>query len=140
MKNYIDATQELGKQFYMDYHDKGKIVMLNVLKFKTIADYSGIEHLKPAQEITGEEAYHLYMKETMPFIEAAGSKVLYYGKSNHFLIGPESEQWHAVLLVEHQSVAEFMKFAQNEAYLKIAGHRAAALEDSRLLPSIEAEI
>lgn len=30
-----------------------------------------------------------------------------------------------------------MEFAQNEDYLKYAGHRTAALEDSRLLPTSE---
>lgn len=40
-------------------------------------------------------------------------------------------------LVEHESVLKFMEFAQNEDYLKKAGHRTAASEDSRLLPTIE---
>jgi len=39
-----------------------------------------------------------------------------------------------VLLVEHPSVEKFLEFAKNENYLKTAGHRTAALEDSRLLP------
>ncbi len=32
-----------------------------------------------------------------------------------------------------------MAFAQNKDYLKTIGHRTAALEDSRLLPSTEIE-
>ena len=137
MKNYLAATPESGKQFYQDFHGKGKIVMLNLLKFKSTADYTNLEALKPEQEITGEEAYQLYMDYTLPELEKAGSRVLFYGKSGHFLIGPEVKQWDAVLLVEHQSVMKFMAFAQNEDYLKTAGHRTAALEDSRLLPITE---
>ena len=75
----------------------------------------------------------------MPFLNAAGSKVIYYGESRDFIIGPEDEKWDRVLLVEHESVAKFMEFANNKAYLKIAGHRTAALSDSRLLPSIKTE-
>ncbi|MBO6516758.1 MAG: DUF1330 domain-containing protein [Bacteroidia bacterium] len=137
MATYIDTTQEAGKEFYQNFHDKGKIVMLNLLKFKPKADYSNLDHLKPETEVTGKEAYQLYMEATLPELEKAGSRIMYYGKSNSFLIGPESEQWDAILIVEHESVARFMAFAQNKDYLRTAGHRTAALEDSRLLPSSE---
>lgn len=109
--------------------------MLNLLKFRAIADYSTHEELKQSEEITGKEAYQLYMKGTWPELEKAGGRVLYFGESQHFLIGPDAEQWDAVLLVEHESVLKFMEFAQNPDYLRIAGHRTAALEDSRLLPT-----
>lgn len=60
--------------------------------------------------------------------------------SKHFLIGPSDELWDKVLLVEHESVARFMAFAQDEAYLKYAGHRTASLDDSRLLPIVGGKI
>lgn len=134
MKKYIDATAESGKEFYMKFHQKGKVVMLNLLKYKTLADYSNLENLKPINEITGKRAYELYMKHTLPKLDKVGSKVLFFGESGNFLIGPENEKWDAVLLVEHESVEKFMAFSQNKDYLKTAGHRTAALEDSRLLP------
>ncbi|MEQ9220567.1 MAG: hypothetical protein RLO17_21115 [Cyclobacteriaceae bacterium] len=62
MNKYIDSNPELGKQFYKDFNGKGKIVMLNLLRFKKIADYTGIEDLKPEKDITGKDAYELYMK------------------------------------------------------------------------------
>ncbi|MEO0584094.1 MAG: DUF1330 domain-containing protein [Bacteroidota bacterium] len=134
MKAYIEATPDTGKRFYQAFHDKGKVVMLNLLKFKSVADYSQFPDLQPKQEISGWEAYQLYMDATMPLLEKAGSKVLFFGKSRHFLIGPEAEQWDTVILVEHPSVARFMAFAQDEDYLRTVGHRTAALADSRLLP------
>lgn len=137
MEKFIDATTEAGKQFYQHFHTKGKVVMLNLLRFKPIADYSGLENLKPEQPISGKEAYAIYMEKTSVEIKKAGSKVLFFGTSKNFLIGPQSEYWDAVLLVEHESVAKFMAFARDENYLKTAGHRKAALEDSRLLPITE---
>ncbi|MEM9676000.1 MAG: DUF1330 domain-containing protein [Bacteroidota bacterium] len=137
MEKHIEATPEAGKKFYQDFHDKGRIVMLNLLRFKSIADYSQLASLKPEKDISGEEAYRLYMEYTEPLLEKAGSRVLFYGSSGNFLIGLEEEKWDAVLLVEHESVARFMAFAQDEEYLKTAGHRTAALEDSRLLPISE---
>ncbi|MFC5044842.1 DUF1330 domain-containing protein [Aquimarina hainanensis] len=134
MKNYLHATPETGKQFYLDFHKKGEIVMLNLLKFKVTADYSALPALRPAETITGAAAYALYMKHTAPLLEQAGSRILFSGTGKEYLIGPEGEQWDAVLLVAHVSVEVFMKFAQSEDYLQYAGHRTAALEDSRLLP------
>ncbi|GAA4958846.1 DUF1330 domain-containing protein [Algibacter aquimarinus] len=137
MQKYIGANPESGKKFYQDFHDKGKIVMLNLLKFREKADYKNLEQIQPDEIISGVEAYKLYIKNTLPELKKAGSRIIYYGKSNDFLIGPESEKWDAILIVEHESVVKFMEFAQNEDYLKNAGHRTAGLEDSRLLPSTE---
>ncbi|WP_020531952.1 hypothetical protein [Flexithrix dorotheae] len=62
-------------------------------------------------------------------VAKAGSKIIYFGNGRDFLIGPETEKWDAVLLAKHQSVKKFMEFAQNEDYLKNAGHRTAAIEE-----------
>lgn len=139
MDRHIGVKPEIGKKFYLDYKDKGKIVMLNLLKYRTKADYTNFENLKPEKEISGEEAYELYMKHTLPELIKAGGKVLFFGKSKHFLIGPENEDWDVVLLVEHESVDTFLAFTKNEDYLKTAGHRNAALENSRLLPITESK-
>lgn len=65
---------------------------------------------------------------------AEGSRILFYGASRAFLIGPEEEQWDRVLLVEHTSVVDFIAFSQTKEYLNGVGYRTAALEDARLLP------
>ncbi len=134
MGGFLKPTDEAGKQFYQDFSDKGRVTMLNLLKFKDKADYSGLDSLKPANEITGKEAYQLYMDKTLVELKKIGSKVIFYGDSRNFLIGPKDETWDAVLLIEHQSLSKFLTFAQDKNYLKNAGHRTAALEDSRLLP------
>ena len=135
MSTYIHPDPEAGKQFYMDFNSKGKVVMLNLLKFRETADYTGLDAIKPDEAISGKQAYKLYTEHTLPILDKMGSKVLYFGTASNFLIGPESETWDAVLLVEHESAAKFISFAQDPEYLKGAGHRTAALADSRLLPS-----
>jgi uncharacterized protein (DUF1330 family) len=137
MKSYLEASPEAGKLFYQMYHQNGRVTMLNLLRFRKVADYTNLEDLKPEKELSGEEAYRLYLEYTLPLLKEAGSRVLYYGKSRDFLIGPPDEKWDAVLLVEHASVEKFIAFSRNPAYLKTAGHRNAGLEDSRLLPSVE---
>lgn len=131
---HVYPTPESGKQFFQNFHDKGKITMLNLLKFKAIADYTNLEKIKPEKELTGQEAYQLYSQYTLPIIQNVNGRVVFYGQSKDFLIGPESEKWDAVILVEYDSAQTFIEFSQSEIYLKTAGHRTAALEDSRLLP------
>lgn len=137
MENYIETTAELGKQFYLDFKGKGKLVMLNLLKFKKIADYSGVKDFESKKQISGKEAYQLYIANVAPELEKVGSKILFSGNSKNYLIGPDSESWDAVLLVEHQSLEFFLEFTKNEEYLKSLIHRIAALENSRLLPTLE---
>ena len=134
---YMDVTEDQGKAFYLEFHKKGKIVMLNMLKYKSTADYSIDEDLNPGGEVSGKTAYSLYMKATLPLLSKAGGRVIFFGKSSNFVIGPLDEKWDAILLVEHASLEAFMKFAQDPEYLKIVGHRTAALDDSRLLPSTQ---
>jgi len=132
-ENYIDVTQAAGKAFYLR-QIQGNVVMLNLLKFNAIADYTQLKELAPANEISGRAAYQLYMNHTLPFLKEAGGEVIFFGKGGPFLIGPEAEIWDAVLLVRHESTAKFMAFATNPGYLEGVGHRTAALEDARLLP------
>lgn len=133
MKKYLHVTPEAGKAFYQQKIE-GKITMLNLLRFREIADYTGYENLAYDDSVTGKFAYHCYMQAVAPLLKKAGGEVLFYGKGSPFLIGPEEEKWDAILLVRHKSAAAFLAFAQDEDYQKIKGHRQAALEDSRLLP------
>lgn len=138
-EKYLDPTQTAGRDFVMR-QIPGSVVMLNLLRFREIADYSATPELAPESPISGARAYQLYMAHTRPFLEESGGEVIFMGKGGDFLIGPTDESWHAVLLVRQQSVASFLAFAQNTAYLKGMGHRTAALEDSRLLPMVEDEL
>lgn len=137
MDKYLDAAPEAGMSFFKNFNGKGKIVMMNLLRFRDKADYANLESIKPAKSISGSEAYQRYMDKTLPLLKKAGSRIIFYGECNAFLIGPNTEKWDAMLLVEHASTAEFIAFSQNKEYLAHAGHRTAALDDSRLLPILE---
>ena len=108
--------------------------MLNLLRYRAVADYSVTPQLAPPAPITGEAAYRLYMQHTLPHLEQSGGKLLFFGRGGGFLIGPSTEHWDAAMLVQQSSLAAFMAFASDAAYLAGLGHRTAALEDSRLLP------
>ena len=54
MDNYISASNEQGQQFYYTFKNKGKIVMLNLMRFKELADYSSLEAIAPESPISGK--------------------------------------------------------------------------------------
>ncbi|MEP7288394.1 MAG: DUF1330 domain-containing protein [Chloroflexota bacterium] len=134
---YLEPTQESGRAFVMRQMS-GNIVMLNLLRFRPIADYSTNPELAPNAPISGAEAFQRYIDHTLPYLRETGGDLLFMGSGGPFLIGPEGERWDFAMLVRQQSAESFLAFASHEAYLKGLAHRTAAIEDSRLLPLTEA--
>jgi hypothetical protein len=132
---FLEPTQESGRKFF-SRGITGEIVMLNLLRFRDIADYSAHPELAPPVPISGAKAFDLYVAHTLPFLEKSGGKVLFFGDGGSFLIGPGDERWDAAMLVQQTSAGSFLAFASDTAYLAGLGHRQAALEDSRLLPLV----
>ena len=117
---------------------RGPVVMLNLLRFREVADYSAHPELAPSSSISGRAAYERYIEHTLPFLRASGGEVLYFGTGGDYLIGPTGEGWDMAILVRQSSIAAFMAFASDRAYLAGIGHRVAAVRDSRMLPLVDA--
>lgn len=112
----------------------GPIRMLNLLRFRDTADYSALPDLAPDEPITGAEAYQIYSAHTLPLLAEVGGKAIFMGTGGPLLIGPSEARWDQVLIIEYPDVAAFAAMTQNPEYHAGAGHRTAALQDSRLLP------
>jgi uncharacterized protein (DUF1330 family) len=136
VEKYLNPTQASGRDLIMR-NISGPVVMLNLLRFREIADYSETPDLAPLLAISGKEAYQLYIDHTLPHLLKSGGEILFVGNGGAFLVGPENEQWDEVMLIKQNSVSSFMSFAKNAEYMIGVGHRTAALEDSRLLPLVE---
>lgn len=134
--SYLEPTQNSGRAF-VTRGISGSVVMLNLLRFRAVADYSAAPKLAPATSISGAAAYRLYAEHTLPHLEKSGGQMMFLGRGGAFLVGPSDEHWDAVMLIRQRSVAAFLAFASDEGYLAGIGHRTAALEDSRLLPLVE---
>src|SRR3990167_2189362 len=98
VKSYLEPTQEAGREFF-SRNIQGPIVMLNLMRFRAMADYSSAPQLAPSVPITGAAAYKLYMDHTLPFLTKSGGEILFYGQGGRYLIGPSYERWDAVMLV-----------------------------------------
>jgi uncharacterized protein (DUF1330 family) len=133
---YLEPTQEAGRAFWQR-GITGPVVMLNLLRFRQVADYSAHPELAPAEPISGAAAFDRYIAHTLPYLKESGGEILLLGEGGGFLIGPAEERWDRAALVRQSSVQAFMAFANNAGYLAGLGHRTAALEDSRLLPLAE---
>jgi hypothetical protein len=137
-ERYLDVTREAGAALFAR-NITGPVVMLNLLRFRDVADYSANPELDPGRPVSGAEAYQKYIDHTLPFLKASGGDLQFLGKGGRYLIGPQDERWDLVMLVRQNSLSDFMAFSSNQEYLAGIGHRTAALEDSRLLPLVESK-
>lgn len=108
------------------------IVMLNLLKFKPIADYGD-----GAATYSGRQAYKLYAEQALGKLAAIGAAVLFLGEAKGSLIAPPDEQWDEILLVRYPSIEAFIGMLAAADYREAAKHRTAALEDSRLIATVQ---
>ena len=136
MARYLEPTQAAGRAFVMRQM-RGNVVMLNLLRFREIADYAANPELAPQSPITGEQAFQRYIEHTLPYLLESGGDIEFLGRGGTFLIGPPDERWDMAMLIRQRSVESFLDFATHQAYLVGLGHRSAAIEDSRLLPLSE---
>ena len=123
MRNYFDVTQQSGGAL-VRRNIPGEIVMLNLLRFREVADYVASPELAPEQPISGAEAYDRYIAHTMPYLVQSGGDILFSGDGGDFLIGPDAERWDRALLIRQNSVESFLAFANNDGYLAGLGHRS----------------
>jgi uncharacterized protein (DUF1330 family) len=133
---YLAPTQELGRRFVMRGLT-GNVIMLNLIRLRTVADYSDFPDLAPESPVSGRAAYDLYIAHTLPYLEQGGGRLDFLAEGGSWLIGPEDERWDLALLVRQKDMETFFAFEQDLDYMKILGHRTAAVEDSRLLPLAE---
>lgn len=136
MTAYLEPTQAAGRALFQRGL-AGPVTMLNLLRFRAVADYAASPALAPPAPISGAEAFERYVAHTLPYLARSGGALTFLGAGGPLLIGPADERWDRVMLVRQSSVQAFLAFAQDEGYLAGLGHRTAALEDSRLLPLVE---
>ena len=125
MTSYIQPSEHQMSEI-MHIPMNKPVVMINLLKYKAHTE-DGLA--------TGKERYAEYSQKVMPFLKAAGGEIVFTGASFPTLIGPEHESWDHVALVKYPSLVNFLEMIRSEGYPHEL--RSSALDDSRLIPSIE---
>lgn len=104
--------------------DEGPVVMLNLLKFKSLADDGAG---------SGADAYGRYGDAALRMVEERGGKLLWAGRGDQILIGDPAEDWDMVVLVEYPSRAAFIDMVSSPKYLEAHEHREGGLERTILV-------
>lgn len=127
MTNYLDPTKEIFALF-RDNNRAGPINMLNLVQLHPRAKYPD------GRDVSGAEAYAAYGRESGPVFQRLGGKVIWQGKLELMLIGPQdAEKWDHCFIAEYPSVDSFVQMLRDPIYREAVKHRQAAVEDSRLI-------
>jgi hypothetical protein len=105
--------------------------MLNLMRFRDVADYTANPELTPEVPISGAEAFNRYIEHTLPFLRESGGEIMFLGDGGEFLIGPEDERWDLVMMIEQRAVVScFFKSSRLHGR-----YRASYCSDRRFTPS-----
>lgn len=108
------------------------IVMLNLLRFSALAHYrDGVPRG------SGREAYARYAEVALRKVREVGGTPIFLGAVQAGLICPDDECWDDVLLVRYPSSDAFISMLAMPDYLEATRHRTAALDDARLIATVE---
>jgi uncharacterized protein (DUF1330 family) len=105
------------------------IVMLNLLKFRANAQYSDGR----ATDLTGEQAFGIYIEEMRKIVESGGGKFLFDSAVKYLAIGEVEDLWDRAALVQYPSAADFLKITSSPEAAAVRVHRSAALEGQLLI-------
>jgi uncharacterized protein (DUF1330 family) len=124
--SHIDPTKEVFAQFRANDR-KGPIHMLNLVRLRREAAYGD------GRKATGAEAYAAYGRDSGPVFRRLGGRVVWQGRFELMLIGPQEERWDICFIAEYPSVAAFVEMIRDPVYREAVKHRQAAVKDSRLI-------
>ncbi len=131
MTAFVDPDREQFAAFKALDRDH-PIEMLNLVKFRTKADYPAGHELADG-DLTGAQAYRNYGTETAPIIARLGATILWRGAFQATLIGPQDEAWDEVFIARYPTAHAFLEMVTDPEYQKAVVHRQAAVETSRLI-------
>ena len=103
--------------------DDDPILMVNLLKFKDKAEYEDGR----ATNLTGREAYEIYVTETREHLANVGAELILGGEVNGLLLGDVEELWDAFGVARYPSRKAMIAMVRNPAYMESEKHRAAGL-------------
>ena len=115
----VDPTGKDLKRFLAE-DPGGPVVMLNLLRF----------------DGDKRQGYEEYAERIQPFLDEMGASVIYVGDCSSLLVGPDSHQWDAVLLVRYPSRQSFSSMVANPDYQGITGLRTEALSEAVLQATV----
>ncbi|NCX30234.1 MAG: DUF1330 domain-containing protein [Proteobacteria bacterium] len=121
-KNSVHPTKEQMEGFLEGDSDT-PIAMINLLKFKKKAEYEDGRDTN----LTGEQAYAIYMDEVVGHLKKVGGEVSFGGSINRLMLGEMDDLWDATFIAKYPSKKAMLKMVTDPDYLESNKHRAAGL-------------
>ena len=132
MSHYIDPGRDQFEAFKELPRDE-PIMMLNLLCFREKAAYDD------GRKATGAEAYEAFGRESAPVFHRVGGEIIWRGKPEVMLIGPEDQHWDLIFVARYPSAGAFLEMVTDPRYREAVKHRQAAVLDSRLIRTTEVD-
>ena len=130
-KQYLDPTRESFDAFKALPRDV-PINMLNLLQFHEQAQCPK-DHPNAALGWSGARAYQEYGKTSGPIFKRVGGTIIWRGKMEAMLIGPDENQWDSSFIARYPHSGAFMEMITDPEYKKAVLNRQAAVLTSRLI-------
>lgn len=129
--SYIDPSRDNFDRFKALPRDR-PIHMLNLIKFKDVADYPE-GHVKHGEGLSGREAYALYIDGFQALVAGSGAAMVWEAPIECVVTGPEGE-WDEAFVMGYPDAQSFFAMVKDEVYARdVLPHRTAAVADSRLI-------
>ena len=132
MSSYIDPERDQFEAFKALPRDE-PIMMLNLLCFREKAAYDD------GRKATGAEAYEAYGRESAPVFHRVGGEIIWRGKPEVMLIGPEDQHWDLIFVARYPSAGAILEMVTDPRYREAVKHRQDAVLDSRLIRTTEVD-
>lgn len=123
---HVDPTKERFALF-KDLPRDEPVHMLNLVRLKPDATYAD------GRKATGREAYAAYGRDSGSVFRRLGGRIVWTGRPDLMLIGPEAERWDIAFIAEYPSGQAFIDMIRDPIYREAVKHRQAAVADSRLV-------
>lgn len=128
---YVDPSREQFAAFKALPRDV-PINMLNLLRFRDVATYPE-DHEHAEKGWNGARAYAEYSKTSGPVFTRLGGTIIWRGKMEAMVIGPDDKQWDMAFIARYPDAGAFMAMVTDPEYKIAVVNRQAAVLTSRLI-------
>ena len=111
----------------------GPVVMLNLNRYRELAEYEDEVPDGQSADVSGHEAYLRYGAVALAVLARLGGRVLWQAESKLTVVGDESDRYDEVVAVWYPSFAAFVALATDAEILAARAHRSAGLERAALI-------
>lgn len=128
---YIDPDRAAFEAFKALPRDT-PIHMLNLIRYRAEAAYPA-GHALAGKGLSGAEAYAEYGKASGPIFTRLGGSIVWRGRFEAMVIGPDDKQWDNVFIAQYPNAGAFLAMVTDPDYRLAVVHRQAAVLTSRLM-------